>query len=164
MGPLKEYSHSQAVRRAMKLDGLELSLDPRKMIIFGYDFKQSFMSSGHRGFLILVVLSAMSMIFSAPLSFPWFQIEFKILKNSIFRLQILQCESDDLKPVPISRLLKGRTLTATLTELILYDSIFLQYLSLSFYFWLETKRRDDASGIGGVIQMVAFTQGTNFSL
>ena len=55
-----------------------------------------------------------------------------------------------LKPVPISRLLKGRTLTATLTELILYDSISLQYLSLSFYFWLETKRRDDAFGIGGV--------------
>jgi len=45
-----------------------------------------------------------------------------------------------------------------------HDSISLQYLSLSFYFWLETKRRDDAFGIGGVIQMVAFTQGTNFSL
>ena len=31
-----------------------------------------------------------------------------------------------------------------------HDSISLQYLSLSFYFWLETKRRDDAFGIGGV--------------
>ena len=48
-----------------------------------------------------------------------------------------------LKPVPISRLLKGRTLTATFTELMI-PFLFTIFLSLSFYFWLETKRRDDA--------------------
>ena len=99
------------------------------------------------------MLSAISIIFSAPLSFLWFQIgkileNFKFRKMQKFKIFDLELDFTLIKTSSYFPFIKGADPDCYFNRT--HDSISLQYLSLSFYFWLETKRRDDAFGIGGV--------------
>ena len=132
LGPLKWNGHFQTVIRAMKLDGL-----------FGRLWFQTFLDVIRTSRILYIggVIRHVNDFFCS--------IVFSLISNRIQNFEKFKFPFTDstvwigsLETSSYFPFIKGTDPDCYFNRT--HDSISLQYLSLSFYFWLETKRRDDA--------------------